>query len=1121
MMFHKTLAILLAGTLLAGSNSAIARPAKPVAKPADSRFAGMQYRLIGPFRGGRVSAVAGVVQEPDTYYMGAAGGGVWRTDDGGNSWKPLWDKFSEASPSIGAIAVAPSDPKTIYVGTGEANIRGNVITGNGVYKSTDEGKTWTFAGLRDSMSIGRMAVHPTDPNTVFVAALGHPFGDNQERGVFRTRDGGKTWKRVLFVDDKTGAIDVQMEPGNPNVLWAGMWQAHRKPWVMESGGPGSGLYRSADGGETWQKQTGNGLPSGILGRIGVAPTSDSKRVYALIEAQDGGLFRTDDGGAKWQRINDRGDFRQRAWYYTHVIADPKDPEKIFVLNTGAYKSNDAGKTFKTMPTFHGDNHSLWINPTDTDRMVEGNDGAANVSVNGGATWTTGANQATAQFYHISVDKQVPYRIYGAQQDNTTVSIASGNTRGPIGPESFWAAGGGESGYVIPDPKNPDVTIANSYGNQVTRYDHKTGQLYAIGPFPREAMGWAAKDLEHRPQWTEPLLYSPHNSKVLYNATEVLWKTEDEGKTWKQISPDLTRNDKTKQISSGGPLTKDNTGVEYYNTIFSVNESSVQKDLIWVGSDDGLIHLTRDGGASWKNVTPKNMPEWATVNMVEPDPRKPGTMYFSADRHRLDDFKPYGFRTDDFGETWTPITTGLPADAYLHVIRADPARPGLLYAGTENGVFVSFDSGAHWEPFQLALPRSPIHDLAIAGAGDLAVATHGRSFWVLDDLSAVRQWSPEVARKPFHLFAPRDTTRILYSGRGNSMGGPTAANPPQGVIVYYHLKEGRAEPKATPKADEGTKPTPNQAPSAQTATTGAAVAPEVADNGLKLEILDASGRVIRTYPSPNPPAGDEDDEDEGSRNPKPPKLTRNAGVNRFVWDFREEAAVTVPKAAVWHAMRGGPTVVPGTYTIRLTVDGKSQTQTARVLPNPNLSVTQADLQQQYDLVSAIDRELVLVNNAVLELRALHKQLGDARTAATGKPGQLRIIGAADAVETKAVAVENVLIQVKNVASQDPLNYPIRLNNMLASLATTVAQGDTAPAQQHRDEYAKLKSVADAELETWARIKREDVAAFNDMLRQQQLTPVSLVAGAQLAADRAEQLASARDEDEDEDVGSGTQ
>lgn len=1113
-MLYKTLAILLTSTLLTTPGHAIAATAAPATTP----FAGMQYRLIGPFRGGRVSAVAGVVQEPDTYYMGASGGGVWRTDDGGNNWKPLWDKLTEASPSIGAMAVAPSDPKTIYVGTGEANIRGNVITGNGVYKSVDEGKTWTFAGLRDSMSIGRMVVHPTDPNTVFVAALGHPFGDNDERGVFRTRDGGKTWKRVLFVDNKTGAIDVQMEPGNPNVLWAGMWQAHRKPWIMESGGPGSGLYRSTDGGETWQRQSGKGLPDGILGRIGVAPTSDPKRIYTLIEAKEGGLFRTDDGGSSWQRISDRGDFRQRAWYYTHVIADPKDPNKVYVLNTGAYKSTDAGKTFKTMPTFHGDNHALWINPNDTDRMVEGNDGAANVSVNGGASWSTGANQATAQFYHISVDKQVPYRIYGAQQDNTTVSIASANTRGPIGQESFYAAGGGESGYVIADPKNPDVTIANSYGNQVTRYDHKTGQLYAIGPFPREAMGWAAKDLEHRPQWTEPLLYSPHNPNVLYNATEVLWKTEDEGKSWKQISPDLTRNDKSKQVASGGPLTKDNTGVEYYNTIFSVNESPVQKDLIWVGTDDGLIHLTRDGGANWQNVTPKQMPEWATVNMVEPDPRKPGTMYISADRHRLDDFKPYGFRTDDFGKTWMPITAGLPADAYLHVIRADPARAGLLYAGTENGVFVSFDSGKKWEPFQLALPRSPVHDLVVAGAGDLAVATHGRSFWVLDDLSAVRQWSPQVARKPFHLFAPRDTARILFGARGTSMGGPTAANPPQGVIVYYHLKEGQAEPEAVPQAAETPKDTPNQAPSAATAkvTTAAVVKPK--DNGVKLEILDASDRVIRTYPSPNAAPVD-DDEEEGRRDRKPARLTRNAGVNRFVWDFREEAAVSVPKAAVWHSMSGGPTVVPGTYKIRLTVDGKSETQTVRVLPNPNLTVTQADLQQQYDLVSAINRELALVNTAVLELRALHKQLGDARTAAAGTSGQAQIVQAANAVEAKAVEVENVLIQVKNVASQDPLNFPIRLNNMLASLATTVAQGDTAPARQHQEEFAKLKSMADTELGKWGQIKTTDLAALNAMLQQNRMQPVQLVASAQLAVERAQQYAARTPGYEA--VGSGTE
>lgn len=1103
---HSIFATLLAGTLLATlPQGAAAQDAKPA---AETPFAGMQYRLIGPFRGGRVSAVAGVIQEPDTFYQGASGGGVWRTEDGGNSWQPLWDKFPEASPSIGAIVVAPSNQDVIYVGTGEANIRGNVITGNGVYKSTDRGKSWSFAGLRDSQAIGRMVVHPTDPNTVFVAALGHPFGDNAERGVYRTRDGGKTWQRVLFVDGKTGAIDVQMDPNDPNTLWAGMWQVHRKPWTMESGGPGSGLYRSRDGGSTWEKVTGNGLPTGILGRIGVAPTADPKRVWALIEAEQGGLYRTDDGGASWQRISDRGDFRQRAWYYTHVIADPKNKDKVYVLNVNAYKSEDAGKTFKTMPTFHGDNHSLWINPTDTDRMVEGNDGGANVSVNGGGSWTTGMNQATSQFYHISVDKQVPYRIYGAQQDNSTVSIASGNVRGPIGQESFWAAGGGESGYVIADPKNPDVTIANSYGNSVTRYDHKTGQLTPIGPFPREAMGWAAKDLEHRPQWTEPLLYSPHNPNVLYNATEVLWRTDNEGKSWTKISPDLTRNDKSKQESSGGPLTKDNTGVEYYNTIFSVNESPVQKGLIWVGTDDGLIHITRDEGGSWQNVTPKAMPEWATVNMVEPDPRRPGTMYVSADRHRLDDLKPYAFRTDDFGKTWTSITNGLPADAYMHVIRADPARPDLLYAGTENGVFVSFNGGKLWQPFQMALPRSPIHDLAIAGAGDLAVATHGRSFWVLDDLSAVRQWSPAVARKDFHLFTPRDATRILYTGRGNGTGGPTGANPPQGAIIYYHLKEGQAEPKAAAKADASYKPKTTDAPSNDTAEATGETKPPV-DNGIKLEILDASDRVIRSYPAPETPgAGGGEEEEEGSRR-KPAKLTRNAGVNRFVWDFREAGPVTVPKAAIWHSSPGGPVVLPGQYKIRLTVDGKSQVQPLTITPNPNLTVTPAELQQQYELVSAINADFNRVQTAVLELRALHKQLGEVRTAVSGKPA---IVQSADALEAKAKAVEDVIVQVKNVAPQDPLNYPIRLNNMLASLGATVSQGDAAPAQQQLEEYAKLKAVADQQLGAWEQIKATDLAQFNAQLSQQGVTPVKLVASAQLDSDRAAALASWMPEDE---------
>jgi len=1045
-------------------------------------FAGLKYRLIGPFRGGRATGVAGTPKDPNVYYFGASAGGVWKTTDAGTTWKPLWDKFPEASPSIGAVAVAPSDPNIVYVGTGEANIRGNVVTGNGIYKSTDAGKTWKFVGLRDSQAVGRMAVNPTNPDIVFVAALGHPFGDNSERGIYRSTDGGNSWQRVLHVDDKTGGIDVQLDPSNPNVVYAGMWQTYRKPWIMESGGPGSGLYRSNDGGTTWEKLTGHGLPEGVLGRIGVAPTADPKRIYALIEAEKGGLYRTDDGGQSWKLINSDNDYRQRAWYYTNVFADPKDSNKVFIMNTGAYKSTDGGVKFKKMPTFHGDNHQLWINPLDTNRMVNSNDGGADVSVDGGKTWTSQMNQPTAQFYHISVDNQIPYWVYGAQQDNTTVAIASGNVSGPIGVQSWHSVGGGESGYVVSDPLNPNIVIANAYDGNVTRFDGRTGQITTISPWERDPMGWAAKDLEHRAQWTEPLAFSPHDPHVLYNANEVVFKTVDQGKSWSVISPDLTRNDKSKQLSSGGPLTKDNTSIETFDTVFSLVESPAQKNLIWAGTDDGLVQLTSDGGGHWQNVTPAAMPQWCTVDMVEADPHDAAKAYIAVDCHRLDDLHPYAFRTDDSGKTWVAITAGIPADAYVHVVRADPERAGLLYAGTENGVFVSFDDGAHWQPLQLNLPRAPVHDLAVHG-GDLQVATHGRAFWILDDLGPVRQWSDEIRRQDAHLFTPRASLRIQYSGRGDMAGGPNGANPPSGVLVTYYLKSGDAEKTndedaADEKADKDDhKKKPEQ-------------------TRVKLEILDANDKVIRTFPVVRKPGSDETgggDDDDDAPAAKVPHLSANAGLNRFVWDMKYEGATRVPKAAMWAATLDGPVALPGHYKARLTVDGKSQTASFDLLPDPRLTVTAQDLQKQFDLRMAIHEQLESIQNAVLEIRSLHQKLSTVRTDVKGKrPDAERVTQAADALEQKVDAVEDKLIQRKAVANEDPLNFPIRLNNMIASLNQSVGHGDTAPNQPQYTEFNELKGMAAEYLGEWNQLKEKDLAAFNALIRQDKM-PAIVLAG----------------------------
>ena len=738
---------------------------------------GLQYRLVGPFRGGRVVAASGVAGDPDVYYFGAVAGGVWKTTDGGLNWKPVFDKTEGASPSIGALAVSESDPNVIYVGTGEACIRGNIVGGNGVYKSIDAGATWKSVGLPDTHAIGRLIVNPKNPNVAFVAALGHPFADNEERGIFRTQDGGKTWQKVLYKDAKTGGIDVAFDPSNANILYAALWQARRTPWSLESGGPGSGLYRSSDGGTTWKELKGHGLPEGVLGRIGVTVSgANPNRVWAIVEAEKGGIYRSDDGGNSWRLMTDDHRFRQRAWYYSHIFADPKSGDTVYILNTAVYRSNDGGKTFNRLRVPHGDNHALWIDPANPKRMINGNDGGATISTNGGESWSSIYNQPTAQFYHVASDNRFPYYIYGAQQDNSTVGIASAGLDGSIDRSDWYAVGGGESGFVAPDPSDPLIVYAGSYGGEITRYDHRTHQEQAVNPWPVNPIGWAAADVKHRFQWTEPIVFSPHDPKTLYFAGEVLFKTTDGGMSWTIISPDLTRNDKSKQAASGGPITKDNTGVEVYDTIFSVVESPVQKDLIWVGPMTDWSHLTRDGGQHWDNVTPKAMPEWGSVSMIEASPREAGSAYIAVERHKMDDFAPYVFKTTDFGKTWTKLVAGLPPHDYVHAVRLDPVRAGLLFAGTEQGLYVSFDDGHLWQPLQLNLPAVPVNDLIVKN-NDLVVATHGRSFWILDDITPLRQYSDSVPQQDAHLFTPAATNETVFRPSFFAAQGNVGKNPP--------------------------------------------------------------------------------------------------------------------------------------------------------------------------------------------------------------------------------------------------------------------------------------------------------------------------------------------------------
>ncbi|HKV43307.1 MAG TPA: glycosyl hydrolase, partial [bacterium] len=719
----------------------------------------LRWRLVGPFRGGRVVAVAGDPERAQVFYFGSTGGGVWRTDDGGWTWANISDGFL-ATASVGALAVSPSDPNVIYVGMGESCIRGNVAHGDGVYRSSDGGKTWRNVGLADTRHIARIRVHPRDHNLVYVAAFGHVYGPNPERGVHRSADGGRTWQRILFRHDRAGACDLSMDVTNPRIMYAAIWEAHRTPWGLSSGGPGSGLFKTTDGGETWTELTdAPTLPRGILGRIGVAVSpARSDRVWAIVEAEEGGIFRSDDGGATWMCVNSDREPRQRPFYFSHIFADPTDAETIYIGNLDLWKSVDAGRTFARKSLPHGDHHDLWIDPRNPQRMINGSDGGASISLNGGDSWSTIYNQPTAEMYHITTDSRFPYRIYGAQQDNTTICLPSWSSDGAITSSTYYDVGASESGYIAVRPDDPDIVYGGIFEGMLTRYDHRNGEVRDITVWPENPAGYGAESLKYRFQWTFPIVISPHDPRILYATGNRVFRTANEGASWDVISPDLTRNDRSKLVPSGGPVTRDNVGTEYYCTIFAFAESPLQAGVLWAGSDDGLIHCSRDGGTTWQNATPVSLPEWALISIIEPSPHDPGTAYVAATRYKLDDLHPYLLKTHDYGKTWHPIVRGIPEDLVTRAIREDPARRGLLYAGTERGVFFTLDDGAQWHPLQNNLPVVPIHDLVVKD-DDLVVATHGRSFWILDDLSPLRQITEEIARAGVHLFRPRAATRL--------------------------------------------------------------------------------------------------------------------------------------------------------------------------------------------------------------------------------------------------------------------------------------------------------------------------------------------------------------------------
>jgi photosystem II stability/assembly factor-like uncharacterized protein len=1029
----------------------------------------LQYRSIGPYRGGRSAAVTGVPSQPFTYYYGATGGGVWKSTDGGINWESVSDNSVFGTGSVGAIAVADSDPNTIYVGMGESPIRGNVSHGDGVYKSTDAGKTWKRVGLEDTRQIPRIRIHPKNPDLVYVAALGHVWGPNDQRGVFRSKDGGKTWEKVLSRSNKAGSIDLIIDPSNPNILYAGFWEVYRKPWTLESGGPGSGIFKSTDGGDTWNELTRNtGLPKGTIGKVGIAVSpANSDRIWAIVEAEDGGVFRSDNGGTTWTRVNEERRLRQRAWYYTRIYADPKNVDTVYVLNTGFYRSNDGGRTFTGIGVPHGDNHDLWIAPDDPNRMIESNDGGSNVSFNGGRSWTE-QDQPTAQFYRVAIDNDFPYNVYGAQQDNSTVRIASRTTEGGIGTSDWYDVGGGESGWIAPSPKDSQIVFAGSYGGLTTRSDHRTGQQRDINPYPNNPMGSGADVLKYRFQWNFPLLFSPHDPNKLYCAANVLFMSTDEGSSWQVISPDLTRNDKSKQGASGGPITKDNTSIEYYGTIFAVMESPLQAGTIWTGSDDGLVQLTRDGGKNWSNVTPPAgiMPEWIQINSLEASPHDPATAYVAATMYKWDDNKPYLYRTNDYGKTWKKITNGIPDTTFTRVIREDPNKRGLLYAGTETGMYVSFDNGDHWQSLQLNLPVVPITDLAIQKREkELVVATQGRAFWILDDLPVLHDMMDAggfSAAGETKLYKPKESYRMPGGGFPLPPTATLGRNPANGVVVYYSLK-------AKPTAD------------------------------VDLEFLDSAGKSIRKFTArvkrvgegaaaAQAPAGPPPGEGGFFGGGAPPPVPIEVGLNRFVWDTRYPDAVRFPGMILWAGETRGPKLPPGTYQVKLTAEGKTYTQSFEIKSDPRLTTSAADYAKQLELGLKIRDKLSETHNAIIQIRDVRKQVEDLLKRVTGQPNFKVINEAGTALNKKLTTIEEALYQTKNQSSQDPLNFPIRLNNKLAALGGVVGSAEAAPTAQSYAVYDEVVTQIDAELQKLGQLMRTDVPAFNQLVRDQNIPAV---------------------------------
>lgn len=1029
-----------------GASAQKTKPVTPVAtdNSDDVLFKNVKYRLVGPFRGGRSAAVAGSYKNRNSFFFGGTGGGVWKTSDGGSNWKNISDKYFGSS--IGAIAVAPSDETVIYVGEGENTMRGNVSEGlGGMWRSDDGGKSWKNIGLKDGRHILRIIIHPKNPDILWVAVMGHLFGPNDERGIYKTTDGGKTWKRTLFINNQTGCSDLVMEPGNANVFYAGMWRLIRTPYSLESGGEGSGLWKSTDGGETWTNiSTSKGLPKGAWGIVGVAVApSNTDKIYSIIENKDGGLYMSADGGETWTLVSGDNNIRQRAWYYTKVFVDPKNENRVYCPNVGFMRSIDGGRTFQSINTPHGDHHDLWIDPEDGNRMIVADDGGAQVSFDGGNNWSTYLNQPTAQLYRVSTDNAFPYRLLAGQQDNSALRIRSRTYGAAITAADMETAAGSESGYVVADPLNPDITYGGNYMGLLQRLDHRTGESRAINVWPIDNMGAGADAAKYRFQWNYPIFFSPNNPKRLYAAGNHLFVTEDEGKTWQAISPDLTTNDKKKQASSGGPITQDNTSVEYYCTIFTATESWLEKDLLWTGSDDGLVHVSKDGGKNWENVTPKDAPQWVMWNCIDVDPFKKGAAYIVGTRYKLDDFKSYIYKTEDYGKTWKLITDGINPLHFARCLRADRVKPGLLYAGTEYGIYISYDDGASWKSFQLNLPVVPVTDLAIKD-NDLIVATQGRSFYILDDLTVVQQKKADILNKSLHVFNVNPAYRMPGGGRRGGGGGFTGAsfanvgmNPSNGVVFNYYLKE----------ATDSTK--------------------------LSIVLMDKNRKTIKTY----------------STSSKENKVDVTKGMNQFEWDMNYPEAERVEGLILWNGFIRGPKAAPGNYFAKFKSGADSAEVSFSILADPNYKTSQAEYEEQFNHLITMRDKSSEIMKAIKNIREVRQQMNDF-SARVGKEMPKEVKQQIDTVNKQMTAVEEALHQTKAKSGQDVLNFPIKLDDKLSSIYNASAAGQSGLSRQAKEAYAELVVQIDEQLNRLKKIMSEDVSKLNQLIHEKTLPVIGV-------------------------------